>query len=50
MKNLENSVLLLARIMMPILFIVAGYGKLGDAYAGLNNICKRWVFPAFYFP
>lgn len=41
MKNLENSVLLLARIMMPILFIVAGYGKLGDAYAGTQQYMQE---------
>ena len=29
--------MLVARILMPILFIVAGYGKMGDAYAGTQQ-------------
>lgn len=50
MKNLENSVLLLARIMMPILFIVAGYGKLGDAYAGTQQYMQAMGVPGFLLP
>lgn len=34
---MNNYAILVARIMMPVLFIVAGYGKLGDAYAGTQQ-------------
>lgn len=47
MNKLQDTGLLVARILMPIIFIVAGYGKMGDAYAGTNNICKRWAFWLF---
>ena len=50
MKNLESSVILLARIMMPILFIVAGYGKLGDAYAGTQQYMQAMGVPGFLLP
>lgn len=33
MKNFENIALLIARILMPILFISVGYGKI-EAYEG----------------
>ncbi len=49
MKNLENGAVLLARIMMPILFIVAGYGKLGDAYAGTQQYMQAMGVPGFYY-
>ena len=50
MKNLESSAILLARIMMPILFIVAGYGKLGDAYAGTQAYMQAMGVPGFLLP
>ncbi|ATA25440.1 hypothetical protein BIY26_05625 [Brenneria goodwinii] len=50
MKNLESIALLVARILMPILFIVAGYGKLGDAYAGTQQYMQSMGVPAFLLP
>ncbi|MGJ3354156.1 DoxX family protein [Providencia sp. Je.9.19] len=50
MKNLESSAILLARIMMPILFIMAGYGKLGDAYAGTQAYMQAMGVPGFLLP
>ncbi|MEC5321220.1 DoxX family protein [Brenneria populi subsp. brevivirga] len=50
MKNLESIALLVARILMPILFIVAGYGKLGDAYAGTQQYMQAMGVPAFLLP
>ncbi|MEH2920548.1 DoxX family protein [Samsonia erythrinae] len=50
MKNLESLTLLAARILMPILFIVAGYGKLGDAYAGTQQYMQAMGVPAFLLP
>lgn len=50
MKNLENTALLIARIFMPILFIVAGYGKLGDAYAGTAQYMQAMGVPTFLLP
>lgn len=50
MKNLENIALLVARLLMPILFIVAGYGKLGDAYAGTQQYMQAMGVPTFLLP
>ncbi|APS28653.1 DoxX family protein [Pectobacterium brasiliense] len=50
MKNLESTALLVARILMPILFIVAGYGKLGDAYAGTQQYMQAMGVPSFLLP
>ncbi|MBG0749300.1 Inner membrane protein yqjF [Pectobacterium carotovorum subsp. carotovorum PCCS1] len=50
MKNLESTALLIARILMPILFIVAGYGKLGDAYAGTQQYMQAMGVPTFLLP
>ncbi|EKT58135.1 DoxX family protein [Providencia burhodogranariea] len=50
MKNLESSVILVARILMPILFIVAGYGKLGDGYAGTQQYMQSMGVPGFLLP
>ncbi|WP_140920086.1 DoxX family protein [Limnobaculum xujianqingii] len=50
MKNLNNVALLIARILMPILFIVAGYGKLGDAYAGTQQYMQAMGVPEFLLP
>ncbi|MGX8940292.1 DoxX family protein [Symbiopectobacterium sp. Eva_TO] len=49
-KNLENTALLIARIFMPILFIVVGYGKLGDAYAGTAQYMQAMGVPTFLLP
>ncbi|QQG28937.1 DoxX family protein [Pectobacterium carotovorum] len=50
MKNLESTALLVARILMPILFIVAGYSKLGDAYAGTQQYMQAMGVPTFLLP
>ncbi|MCL2898377.1 DoxX family protein [Brenneria tiliae] len=50
MKNLESTALLVARILIPILFIVAGYGKLGDAYAGTQQYMQAMGVPTFLLP
>ncbi|MER2371310.1 DoxX family protein [Photorhabdus laumondii] len=50
MKKFEDSALLLARILMPILFIVAGYGKLGDSYAGTQQYMNAMGVPSFLLP
>ncbi|PWC13288.1 hypothetical protein B4923_08725 [Brenneria roseae subsp. americana] len=50
MKNLESTALLIARILMPILFISAGYGKLGDAYAGTQQYMQAMGVPTFLLP
>ncbi|MBA0216319.1 MULTISPECIES: DoxX family protein [Pectobacterium] len=50
MKNLESTALLVARILMPTLFIVAGYGKLGDAYAGTQQYMQAMGVPTFLLP
>ncbi len=47
MNKLQDTGLLVARILMPIIFIVAGYGKWAMPMPGPNNICKRWAFLAF---
>ncbi|AWH88347.1 DoxX family protein [Limnobaculum parvum] len=49
MNNLNNVALLIARILMPILFIVAGYGKLG-AYAGTQQYMQAMGVPGFLLP
>ena len=50
MQNLNNLAILIARILMPILFIVAGYGKLGDAYAGTQQYMQAMGVPGFFLP
>lgn len=50
MKKLEDTGLLIARILMPILFIVAGYGKMGDAYAGTQQYMQAMGVPGFLLP
>lgn len=50
MKKLDDSLILIARILMPILFIVAGYGKLGDAYAGTQAYMSSMGVPGFLLP
>ncbi|WP_159565642.1 DoxX family protein [Budvicia diplopodorum] len=50
MKNLNSLAILVARILMPILFIMAGYGKLGDAYAGTQQYMQAMGIPGFLLP
>ncbi|HHR5911993.1 TPA: DoxX family protein [Providencia alcalifaciens] len=50
MKNLESGAILLARIMMPVLFIVAGYGKLGGAYESTQQYMQAMGVPGFLLP
>ncbi|KAA1186045.1 DoxX family protein [Photorhabdus heterorhabditis] len=50
MKKFEDIALLVARILMPILFIVAGYGKLGDSYAGTQQYMSAMGVPGFLLP
>ncbi len=42
MKKLEDVGVLVARILMPILFITAGWAKL-PAMRALSSIWKRWA-------
>lgn len=46
MKKLEDVGVLVARILMPILFITAGWGKITGPTRVPNNIWKRWVSQA----
>ncbi|MFT4464811.1 MAG: DoxX family protein [Sodalis sp. (in: enterobacteria)] len=50
MKKLDDSALLVARVLMPILFIVAGYGKLGTGYAGTQHYMAAMGVPGFLLP
>ncbi|AHF72932.1 Inner membrane protein YqjF [Candidatus Sodalis pierantonius str. SOPE] len=50
MKKLDDSALLVARVLMPILFIVAGYGKLGAGYAGTQQYMAAMGVPGFLLP
>ena len=50
MKKLEDIGFLVARILMPILFIVAGYGKLGGAYEGTQQYMQAMGVPGFLLP
>lgn len=49
MKKLEDSAMLLARILMPILFIVAGYGKIGG-YSATQQYMEHMGVPGFMLP
>lgn len=50
MKNIENLALLVARILMPILFIYAGYGKMGSGYQGTLQYMTSMGVPGFLLP
>ncbi|MFI0487992.1 MAG: DoxX family protein [Yersinia sp. (in: enterobacteria)] len=50
MNKLQDTGLLVARILMPILFIVAGYSKMGDAYAGTVQYMQSMGVPGFFLP
>jgi putative oxidoreductase len=50
MKKLEGTGLLIARILMPILFIVSGYGKMGAGYEGTQQYMQAMGVPGFMLP
>ncbi|PHM27463.1 DoxX family protein [Xenorhabdus budapestensis] len=50
MKKFEDSGLLVARILMSVLFIIAGYGKLGSAYAGTQEFMEAMKVPGILLP
>lgn len=50
MKKLEDVGLLVARILMPILFITAGWGKIGAGYAGTQQYMEAMGVPGFLLP
>ena len=49
MTKLQDTALLVARILMPILFIVAGYGKIG-AYSATAGYMTSMGVPSFFLP
>ncbi|PHM62921.1 DoxX family protein [Xenorhabdus ishibashii] len=50
MKKFEDSGLLVSRILISVLFIIAGYGKLGDAYAGTKEFMEAMQVPGILLP
>ena len=49
MKKLEDTGFLIARILMPILFIVAGWGKI-TGYAGTQQYMEAMGVPGALLP
>lgn len=49
MKKFEDIGFLVARILMPILFIVAGWGKI-TGYAGTQQYMEAMGVPGFFLP
>jgi len=49
MKKLDDVGFLVARILMPILFIVAGWGKI-SGYAGTQQYMESMGVPGFFLP
>lgn len=49
MKKLEDTGFLIARILMPVLFIVAGWGKI-TGYAGTQQYMEAMGVPGFFLP
>ncbi|MEZ3501637.1 DoxX family protein [Pantoea sp. KPR_PJ] len=49
MKKFEDTGLLLARILMPVLFITAGWGKI-TGYAGTQQYMEAMGVPGFMLP
>ena len=49
MKKFEDTGLLLARILMPILFITAGWGKI-SGYAATQQYMEAMGVPGFMLP
>lgn len=48
-NKVQDTALLIARILMPILFIVAGWGKM-HAYAGTAAYMASAGVPSFFLP
>jgi len=49
MKKLEDVGILVARILMPVLFIYAGWGKI-TGYAGTRQYMEAMGVPGFMLP
>lgn len=49
MKKFEDVGFLIARILMPVLFIVAGWGKI-TGYAGTQQYMESMGVPGFFLP
>ncbi|WP_067704015.1 DoxX family protein [Erwinia sp. ErVv1] len=49
MKKLEDFGFLLARILMPVLFIVAGWGKI-NGYSATQQYMEHMHVPGFLLP
>lgn len=49
MKKLEDVGVLIARILMPVLFITAGWGKI-SGYAGTQQYMEAMGVPGFLPP
>ncbi|EOV8974120.1 DoxX family protein [Cronobacter turicensis] len=49
MKKFEDAGVLVARILMPILFIVSGWGKI-TGYAGTQQYMEAMGVPGFILP
>lgn len=49
MKKLEDIGFLVARILLPVLFIVAGWGKI-TGYAGTQQYMEAMGVPGFFLP
>lgn len=49
MNKLQDTALLLARILMPILFIVAGWGKI-NGYTATAGYMTSMGVPSFFLP
>lgn len=49
MNRLENTAFLIARILMPVLFIVAGFGKI-TSYSGTQQYMESMGVPGFLLP
>lgn len=49
MKKSEDVGFLLARILLPVLFIVAGWGKI-TGYAGTRQYMEAMGVPGFFLP
>lgn len=49
MNKVNNTVLLIARILMPILFITAGWGKI-NGYTATAGYMTSMGVPSFFLP
>ncbi len=49
MTKLQDTALLVARILMPILFIVAGWGKI-NGYTATAGYMTSMGVPSFFLP